>query len=221
MIMKKILMTLALALALTTQAAPVTVPADTVDEVEAYSDTTSVDSVAADNSDFWDEFDDDWQQANTYSILSDMGFSGGEVMGVLGTVLAVIGVLFLLFVLAPVALIGIILFFVYKNRKERMRMMELALKSGKQIPLDVLGTPYMRHDDLWNKGIKQMFLGAGLAFLLWVVFGKLGLAIGGLVVLIGAGNMVIANNYRQKQKEKALYDSMFHKSPEADTESEQ
>jgi len=226
--MKKVLWTLAfvLPLAMAAQGASNNAPrtshftprtsttaqADTTDEVEAFSDTTSIDSVQAGVADPWDDFNDDWddwEEADANSIMNGIGISGDGLAGVLGGMLTVAAILFIIFVLAPVALVGIILYFVYKNRKERMRLMEAALKSGKQIPLDVTGTPYMRNDQLWNKGIKQLFLGLGLAILLWVVLSKLGLAIGALIALIGCGNLVIAHNYKQKQKEKELNDRIF------------
>lgn len=212
--MKKILLTLAFVLPLTlavqgakTPAAPV----DSTDEVEVFSDTTSVDSVQVPAADPWDDIDDewdDWEKADAHSIISELGINGNDLLGIFGPMLTVVAVLFILFVLAPVALIGIILYFVYKNRKERMRLMETALKNGKQIPLDVMGTPYMRNDQLWNKGIKQMFLGAGLAFLLWIVIGKLGLAIGALIALIGCGNLVIAHNYKKKEQDRIIKEQM-------------
>lgn len=211
--MKKILLTLAfvLPLAMAVQGAKTpAAPVDSTDEVEVFSDTTSVDSVQA--ADPWSDFDDDWDdwdEADAHTIMNGLGIDDDSLVGVLGGMFTVLAILFIIFVLAPVALIGIILYFVYKNRKERMRLMETALKSGKQIPLDVTGTPYMRNDQLWNKGIKQIFLGTGLAILLWVVLGNLGLAIGALIALIGCGNLIIAHNFKQRQKEKELSDRIF------------
>lgn len=219
--MKKTLLTLFMTLSLTTamMAAPQTdsvTAADSTDEVELYSDTLSA-ADAANAADGWDdgwddEWDDEWNEEWSDDDFSPF-FNGIHASGVdfndMFGVFMVICVVFIIFILAPVAIIGLILYFVYKNRKDRMRVMEMALKNGKQIPLDVMGTPCPKTDDLWNKGIKQMFLGAGLGFLLWVVIGKLGLAIGVLVLLIGCGNMVIAHNARQKQQERDLHDRMF------------
>lgn len=213
--MKKMMMTLALTLALMlaqtlapVKAQPAHAAADSIDEVEAFSDTTSVDSVTA-GVNAWDGFDDDgewdeWDSAMPQSVFQDLDVSDG-FMSFFGSLMVVLVCLFLVFVLIPIGLIALILYFVYKNRKDRMRLMEMALKTGRQIPVDALGTPYVKNEQIWNKGIKQVFLGAGLAFLLWIPFGKLGLAIGALVLLIGCGNVVIAYNAKKKEELERIF----------------
>jgi hypothetical protein len=218
--MKKVLLTIVWLLSLTVamnaapQNDPVVTDSSAVDEVEVFSDTTGVDSTAmgmpgdpwADWDDpFDDDWDDEWDSDNGFHIGS-FGLDGNDIMGMFFGVC----ILFLLFVLSPVAVIGLILYFVYKNRKERMRMIEMALKNGKKIPLDVLGNPVMQNDALLRKGIKQVFLGAGLGILLWIVIGKLGLGIGALILLIGCGNLVIAYQAKSKLREKEMRD-IFNK----------
>lgn len=217
--MKKVLLTIVWLLSLTIamNAAPqdpVVTDSTMVDEVEVFSDTTDVDSTAMGMPggawDDWDDpfddnWDDDWNSDSGFHIRN-FGLDGDDIMGMF----FVICVLFLLFVLSPVAVIGLILYFVYKNRKERTRMMEMALKNGKKIPMDVLGNPVMQNDALWSKGIKQVFLGAGLGILLWIVIGKLGLGIGALILLIGCGNLVIAYQAKSRQREKEMRD-IFNK----------
>jgi hypothetical protein len=211
--MKKILMTLVLAIA--TMAVPMNAQAapknDTVPEIEVFSDTTSADSAAIADDFGWDDEDfDEWESADTQTLMGKLGFNN-DLLDMLGGIIIVFIVLFLIFILAPVAVIGIILYFIYKNRKERMRVMEAAIKNGKEIPMDALGTPYAKNDDIWNKGIKQMFLGVGLAFLLWIPLGKLGLAIGALIFFIGCGNVVISYSAKQKQKEKEMREQFSRK----------
>lgn len=216
--MKKILFTLVLAIM--TMAVPMeaqkkaaTPKNDTVPQIEAYSDTTSLDSVAMDD-EFWDD-DDAWDRMSspdTNSLMSEIGIDDG----LLGMLFVII-VLIIIFILAPVGLIGIILFFVYKSRKQKMRMMEMAMKSGKQIPVEAVGMPSQKGEDVWNKGVKQIFLGAGVGLLLWVIIGKLGMAIGVLITLIGIGNMAIGYGAKQKQKEQELHDRMFNKGSESRT----
>ena len=121
--MKKILFTLVLAIM--TMAVPMeaqkkaaTPKNDTVPQIEAYSDTTSLDSVAMDD-EFWDD-DDAWDRmssSDTKSLMNDIGVDGGDIMGMF----FVIVVLIIIFILAPVGLIGIILFFVYKSRKQKTK----------------------------------------------------------------------------------------------------
>lgn len=220
--MKKILFTLVLAIM--TMAVPMeaqkkaaTPKNDTVPQIEAYSDTTSLDSVAMDD-EFWDD-DDAWDRmssSDTNSLMSEIGIDDG----LLGMLFVII-VLIIIFILAPVGLIGIILFFVYKSRKQKMRMMEMAMKSGKQIPVEAVGMPSQKGEDVWNKGVKQIFLGAGVGLLLWVIIGKLGMAIGALITLIGIGNMAIGYGAKQKQKEQELHDRMFNKGSESRTSTQE
>lgn len=215
--MKKNLMVLILALttmAVSAKMQPKAVQNDTTDEVEVFSDTTSVDSaVDADAWDDTDEFDaDNWSSSNTQSLVDQLGVDVNDLFGMI----FVIVVLMILFILAPLGLIALVLFFVYKNRKDRMRLMEMAIKNGKQIPVDALGKPSSYTSEIWNKGVKQMFLGAGLAFLLWFPLGKFGIAIGALILLIGCGNMVIGYNAKQKQKDQEMNDKMFGKSTDSE-----
>lgn len=220
--MKKILFTLVLAIM--TMAVPMeaqkkaaTPKNDTVPQIEAYSDTTSLDSAAMDD-EFWDD-DDAWDRmsaSDTNSLMSEIGIDDG----LLGMLFVII-VLIIIFILAPVGLIGIILFFVYKSRKQKMRMMEMAMKSGKQIPVEAVGMPSQKGEDVWNKGVKQIFLGAGVGLLLWVIIGKLGMAIGALITLIGIGNMAIGYGAKQKQKEQELHDRMFNKGSESRTSTQE
>jgi Flp pilus assembly protein TadB len=223
--MKKILFTLVLAIM--TMAVPMeaqkkaaTPKNDTVPQIEVYSDTTSADSAMFDDDFPFDDDDDAWDRmsaSDTKSLMNDIGVDGGDIMGMF----FVIVVLIIIFILAPVGLIGIILFFVYKSRKQKMRMMEMAMKSGKQIPVEAVGMPSQKGEDVWNKGVKQIFLGAGVGLLLWVIIGKLGMAIGVLITLIGIGNMAIGYGAKQKQKEQELHDRMFNKGSESRTSTQE
>lgn len=206
--MKKILMALAMMFALqaTSMAAP-KAPKDSVDEVVVYSDTTTSES-AYDDEWNWDEDEDvDYNYSGSFSDF--VGADEGLVEA-LGGVLVFFLVLILIFIVAPIALIGLILYFVYKSRKDKMRLMEMAVKNGKPLPPHIVSPIANRDDYLWNKGIKQMFLGVGLAILLYFILGKFGIAIGALILLIGCGNLVIGYNARQKRQEQALHDQLLN-----------
>lgn len=197
-----------LAVASTAMAKPAdTLTTDTtqVDEVEVFSDTTSTDSASSAGFPIIDEDDwDDWEQTDASSIIDGLDISH------LTNMFFVLCVLSILFILLPIVIIGLVLYFVHKNRKDKLRLAEMAMRNGKPIPVDVMGNLTPTADALWNKGIKQMFLGAGVAILLWVILDKLGLAIGALILLLGCGNMVIASQERKKQKERDLYNRMFN-----------
>ena len=174
------------------------------DEVEAFSDTTAADT-AADRFDPWDVVED-YPAASDYSFFENFDVDIDNLMGMF----FVICILLILFVLAPVALIGLIFYFVYKNRKQRLRLAEMAMSKGRSIPFDALGGVVSSYDALMNKGIKQVFLGLGLAILLWIPLDELGLAIGALILLIGCGNLVIAFKERSKQQREQMYDRIFN-----------
>jgi len=206
--MKKILMALAMMFALqaTSMAAP-KAPKDSVDEVVVYSDTTTSESVYDDEWN-WDEDND--VEYNYSGSFSDFVGADEGLVEALGGVVVFFLILILIFIVAPIALIGLILYFIYKSRKDKMRLMEMAVKSGKPLPPHIMSPIATRDDYLWNKGIKQVFLGLGLAILLWFILGKFGLAIGALVLLIGCGNLVIGYTARQKRQEQALHDQIFN-----------
>lgn len=211
--MKKVLLTIVwlLSLAVAMNAAPkdtVTTDTATKDEVEVFSDTTTADSGnVVPSVSVWDDKDDPWDDGWSSSFSLAKSIDVDDLMGMV----FILCLTFIVFVLAPVLIIGIILYFVYKNRREKIRLMEMAQKSGKGLPLNMMATPNSQADVLWNKGIKQVFLGAGLSFLFMILLGKLGLAIGALIVLIGCGNLAIAQNAKQKQKEQELHDRIFNK----------
>jgi hypothetical protein len=172
-----------------------------------YSDTTTSES-AYDDEWSWDEDEDvDYNYSGSFSDF--VGADEGLVEA-LGGVLVFFLVLILIFIVAPIALIGLILYFVYKSRKDKMRLMEMAVKNGKPLPPHIVSPIANRDDYLWNKGIKQMFLGVGLAILLYFILGKFGIAIGALILLIGCGNLVIGYNARQKRQDQALHDQLFN-----------
>lgn len=179
-----------------------------VPELIASSDTTSeIDTLAASRVTVTDDDETvevDWNVKDAKSMMEELGMEDDVFEGAF----FVLSILLILFVIAPVAVIGLILYFIHKNRKEKMRIIEMAIKNGTPIPSNAFGTPIVSSLDVWNKGIKQMFLGAGLAFLLWIPLGKLGLAIGTLILLIGCGNMVIGYNARKKQKEKSASENI-------------
>ena len=160
------------------------------------------------------------RKMSSQELAEKIGIGDGMAEGLAGMVFAVV-VLFIIFILSPVALIGIILYFVYKNRKQKMKLMEMAIKSGNTIPLETMAPSPTRNDYLWNKGIKQIFTGVGLAILLYVVIGKLGLAIGAFIAILGIGNMAIGHNAMQKRKEQELYDQYVNQTKkEEPTENE-
>ena len=163
------------------------------DAIEAFSDTTATTNSNAtdddDNSTYRHRVvveDEDAEQV-VKGIFGDM--DGAAFMGLLIPILAIVCVGFLL----PVILVLLVFYFINRNRKEKYRLAEMAIKNGQPIPDALL----KEHKDDWdstsyNAGIRQMFTGVGLAIFLGIVAGEVGFGIGALVFFIGLGKWFIA-----------------------------
>ena len=167
------------------------------DAIEAFSDTTATtNSNATDDDDNTTyrhrvvvEGEDAEQMVK--GIFGDMG--GAAFMGLLIPILAIVCVGFLL----PVILVLLVFYFINRNRKEKYRLAEMAIKNGQPIPDALL----KENKDDWdstsyNAGIRQMFTGVGLAIFLGIVAGEVGFGIGALVFFIGLGKWFIARQDR-------------------------
>lgn len=160
----------------------VSVPADSDDELEAYSDTTEVyDTDSATTQSYQFNIDEDGMDRMTrgFSWLAD---------GLIGTLL----ILLIIFVFSPVAVIAVICYFIYKNRKQKMQLAEIAMKNGQKIPEDIMSRRHQTDDELWGKGVKNIFTGLGLVCLFAFMGFDTGIGIACLVICYGVGQAVIA-----------------------------
>lgn len=173
---------------------------DTTTGVVAYSDTTS--AAAADN----DAADNDYQYSydSHDSDIQELK----DVMDSLGTaVFLPVIIVAIVFIVAPAIIIFIICYFLYKNRQQKLKLAEMAMKNGQPIPDSILGYSTKKQgnntgksniasmptdDQLWRKGVMHVFVGIGLMFLLDAMMGSFGFSIGVLVALYGAGQAFIA-----------------------------
>ena len=220
--MKKVLFALALLLTLTMgmQAAgqkhrhtPRNEQVDTTDNggVVVFSDTTSSDTVTVTkhNAKFtvttrtspWSsntttyEMDDDDIGNMISNVFSEM--KGRDVAGMF----FVLCVLLIIFVLAPVFIIIALFYFINKNRKEKMRLAQMAMQQGQPIPNQLLDEKPADADEEYQKGMRQCFVGVGLMIFLGYAAGQVGFGIGALVFCIGLGK-VFASKTAQKKREK-------------------
>ena len=220
--MKKVLLTLALLLTLTTgmEAAgqkhrhtprQEQVDSTNKDAVVVYSDTTSMDTMTTTKhkgkvtittpTSPWSsntvtyEMDDE----NFGSMLKHL-FVDMDSNGIAG-MFFVLGVLFILFVLAPVLIIIALFYFINKNRKEKMRLAQMAMQQGQPIPDQLLKENPIDSDDEYQKGMRQCFVGVGLMVFLGYAAGQVGFGIGALVFCIGLGK-VFASKTAQKRNDK-------------------
>ena len=220
--MKKVLLTLALLLTLTTgmEAAgqkhrhtprQEKVDSTNKDAVVVYSDTTSMDTMTTTKhkgkvtittpTSPWSsntvtyEMDDE----NFGSMLKHL-FVDMDSNGIAG-MFFVLGVLLIIFVLAPVLIIIALFYFINKNRKEKMRLAQMAMQQGQPIPDQLLKETPIDSDDEYQKGMRQCFVGVGLMVFLGYAAGQVGFGIGALVFCIGLGK-VFASKTAQKRNDK-------------------
>ena len=171
-----------------------------VDELEAFSDTTSVNdstavvssmntphsysyNISLDGEDAWEAIGKAFGDSSMHNTLI-----GG---------MTILGILLIIFVLAPLVILGLLFYFIYKNRKQKMRLAEEAMKHGQPIPDQLFNEQKAlpaTSDDLRAKGIRQTCLGVGLMIFLGNTAGTVGFGIGALVTAIGIGNLIIARS---------------------------
>ncbi len=164
--------------------------------IEVYSDTTSTtDSLGRTTSSTkttvtWNNkhIDDDWGPFAIFKTLDN---------GAAQSMIFVLLVMLIIFVLAPVLIIIAVFYFINKNRKEKMRLAQMAVQQGQPIPdqlLDDKGTV----SDEYQKGLRQCFVGVGLMIFLGLTAEEIGFGIGALVFCIGLGKIVAAKMAEKK-----------------------
>ena len=160
------------------------------DAIEAFSDTTAV---AGDSIDAYAH-----RQHISISADEDVNgvfediFQNFDKTAIAGMFFAAV-IVFIIFVLAPILIIIAVFYFINKNRKDRIKLAQMAMEKGQPIPDELLKEKQdpMGKDE-YQTGIRQMFTGVGLAIFLGLVAGKIGFGIGALVFCIGLGKWFIA-----------------------------
>ena len=166
------------------------------DAIEAFSDTTAAKSNA--NADF-DDHDDNYTTRHHVTLE---GEEAGEfiekIFGGLGIAMIIPILAIVIFgLLLPLIILFTVLYFVNRNRRDKYRLAEMAIKNGQPIPDELLKEVKDDWDsNSYNAGIRQMFTGVGLAIFLGIILDELGLGIGALVFFIGLGKWFIARQNR-------------------------
>lgn len=170
------------------------------DAIEAFSDTTA----AADAEDAEDDKYITYRRGTTYSTSGDVE-ELKEVMDSVGGFFAPwmavsIVAIVVIFLLAPLLIIFTIFYFVNKNRRERYKLAQMAIQNGQPIPDEILkdNVDSKMLTSEYQSGIRQMFVGIGLAIFLGIIIGKLGIGIGALVFFIGLGKWFVARQSGDK-----------------------
>ena len=165
------------------------------DAIEAFSDTTAAKSNA--NADF-DDDDDNYTRYQVRTPVEDAGEVMEKVFGGLGIAMIIPVLAIVIFgLLLPLIILFTVLYFVNRNRRDKYRLAEMAIKNGQPIPDELLKEVKDDWDsNSYNAGIRQMFTGVGLAIFLGIILDELGLGIGALVFFIGLGKWYIARQNR-------------------------
>lgn len=161
--------------------------------VDAFSDTTSIDSAYSTSVDEdWDS--DDPIEKGVGKMLENF-FSDSSVFP--GVIIAVVAII-IIFLLAPLLIIIAIFYFVNKNRKEKMKLAQMAMEKGQPIPDELLNNQPDEVSDEYQKGMRQCFVGVGLMIFLAFAAGTIGFGIGALVFCIGLGKVFAAKSVGKK-----------------------
>ena len=166
------------------------------DAIEAFSDTTAAKSNA--NANFDDDDDDNNTRYQVRTPVEDAGEVMEKVFGGLGIAMIIPILAIVIFgLLLPLIILFTVLYFVNRNRRDKYRLAEMAIKNGQPIPDELLKEVKDDWDsNSYNAGIRQMFTGVGLAIFLGIIVGEMGIGIGALVFFIGLGKWFIARQNR-------------------------
>ena len=215
--MKKVIITMTMLLALgmgvqaasqkhrhTPQAPTELVDSANKDAVEVYSDTTGTDTAVTHTRSHKGTvtINTPWH-SHTYDVDDDdigrwlNSIDHKDIMGMF----FVLCIILIIFVLAPVLIIIALFYFINKNRKQKMKLAQMAMQQGQPIPDQLLDDKPLDVDDEYQKGMRQCFVGVGLMIFLGYAAGQVGFGIGALVFCIGLGK-VFASRTAQKRNER-------------------
>jgi Protein of unknown function (DUF1304). len=103
----------------------------------------------------------------------------------------------------PAFVIAVIMWFRYKNRQAKYRLASEALAAGHEIPKELFEETATKDVQIYNKGIKNVFLGIGLGVFLWFMTEEIGLAaIGFMIFCMGLGEVIISYSMRKRDTGK-------------------
>ena len=98
----------------------------------------------------------------------------------------------------PFVIFGLLIFLIVKHHNDKQRLARAALMSGQPIPQNIVKEPVETDDEMWRRGIKNVFLGLGVAVLCYCLGANSLAGIGWLILICGAGQAVIAKTTKKK-----------------------
>ena len=176
------------------------------DALEAFSDTTGADTVVKANkrkvtvttrTSPWTSRTTTYEVDEGENIPDFLFDSLVKNMGGFAGMWFVLSVLFILFVLAPIGIIIALFYFINKNRREKMKLAQMAMQQGQPIPNQLLEEKPADADNEYQKGMRQCFVGVGLMVFLGYAAGQVGFGIGALVFCIGLGKVFASKSAKK------------------------
>ena len=161
--------------------------------LEAYSDTTSVDSAINDACDY----DDAHDYHSKYSLGNyddPFDFIGSVFGSGMLSAMVIFCIIFgLLFVLAPLIVCILLIRYLVRRHNDRIKLAEMAMEKGINVPENDRPIDKQSDEYLVKRGLRNVFLGAGLCamFSWWNVDFLAG--IGALIVFYGLGQTLIGS----------------------------
>lgn len=150
--------------------------------IEAFSDTTGAGTAQpAAHSSYSVSVD----AATVDSLLKDRPWFANDMFGVFM-------ILLLVFVLAPLLILGLLFYFIYKSRKQKLRLAEMAMEKGQPLPGGLLREQAEPAELVWRRGIRNVSVGLGLACVFYFFGMDFFVGIALFVAIYGGGQLVIA-----------------------------
>lgn len=179
------------------------VAADTTakDEIEAFSDTTSV---AEENStvprvyvdDDFDFVSDDFEHIPDWLV----NFLGGSV-GVVGGIFLILMLIIAVFLaLAPFIAIVLIMRYLIRRHNDRVMLAQKAMETGQPIPEELVSTDKQSDEYLRRRGIRNIWIGIGMGMMFGIWGADMLTGVGVLVLCYGIGQVMIARSSRKKNE---------------------
>lgn len=154
--------------------------------IEAYSDTVAADTTTTESQQMT-------VQVSAGADDDDDDYGPGFVITITAMAMMV-----------PIAMVAIVFYFMHLRQKNKLKIMELAVKSGQPIPEELLREATKSVDvGGYTVGIRQCFLGIGLAVFLGLMMGGLGIGIGALIFFIGLGKVISCYLAKRNSKNDA------------------
>lgn len=173
--------------------------------VDAFSDTTAVDTAVGSNS---RTFHYEWDSDNDEDVEKLLGWVDSTVekhTWAAWTIAIIVIIFVFLLLLSPIIFLVLLIWLVSRNRKQKVQMAQMAMEKGQPIPNQVLQQPKGEINDEYQMGLRQCFVGIGLAIFLGLVAEEIGFGIGALVFFIGLGKVIAAKTAEKNaQREKEL-----------------